>query len=492
MPRGKMTSGREKRQTATRANKRPAAGSDADYVAPSNKRRKAEDQTIVVQVPIDDDENDPDWKAGSESSTPRPTTKPKASVRGRNKGKAKFVGDPLPITQQTPTSCQIGAFGGSMQWRDGKKRPPHIPGSFRWVRDSTGDSNKPKKAEMDDEGSKKSRKTGDEPRKILAWARPRMYEKLLLNLVYECGKANIELPWDRIAHRLEPGTSKDAILQAIERLRQSCLAEGNLIPPEIGTKDPWTRGFTRVYPDSVDEIDILHCRSVGWYEEVDHPKEKNPTGERLTFNGAHKFRVTYADSKAPVPDEWKEDLNKRKNEIRLTGADLIRMAKEEEEEQYDGDSSSSPARPRFAGQISSSSAAEHKMSEDFAGNEEDSAGDDHDMEYDHNEDGDFDDETREITPTLENTRIDSRPNGRRMPRTNKASTQQTNDTNRNGITTRGYQRNTRANTAVRNSVHPNGLPHMDDMSALNSPFTPQPIAANPQPNVTHGLAATKQ
>lgn len=340
-----------------------------------------------------------------------------------------------------------------------------------------------------------------------------MYEKLFLNMVYECGKANIELPWDRVAHRLEPGTSKDAILQAVERLRQTCLAEGHMIPPEIGTKDPWTRGFTRVKPDSFDENYTLHCRPVGWYEEVDHPKEKNPSAERLTFNGTHKFHITYAGFKAPIPDEWKEDTSKRKNEVRMTAADVVAMAKKEEEEQYTGSSSSSAAHSQSAAPISSST-AEHHTSDAFSGDNEDSDEDgDEDMEYDddgedkEDEDGGMDEPVRYLSPKLAHTHIDTLRNGRRMPRASNASRQQSvfsarsnsplnpastaKNVNKYGTTPKGYMQNARAIAFARNGAQPNGLPPVNPMPALNNGFTTQTMARQARSNAAHGLETSQ-
>lgn len=335
-----------------------------------------------------------------------------------------------------------------------------------------------------------------------------MYEKLLLNLFYECGKANIELPWDRVAHRLQPGTSKDAIIQAIDRLRQTCLAEGHMIPPEVDTKDPWTRGFTRVYPDSFVEDDILYCRPVGWYEEVEHPKEKNPTAERLTFNGTTTFKVTYADYKAPVPDEWKEDPSKRMNEPRLTQAQVVALAKAHEKGSYDGASSSNAALSQSAAPTSSSSTAETNTSDAFAGDEDDLVHDENDaMDYgedEEDEDGALEDETREITPKLEHSHIDSLPSGRRMPSNKTVSRQQSENistpansrgatpassvrgTNGNGMAPQGYMRSMRANSSVRNNAQLNGLPVMNTISRLNDPF-PQKMPQGSQPNIANGL-----
>ncbi|KAK4043587.1 hypothetical protein C8A01DRAFT_32317 [Parachaetomium inaequale] len=46
-------------------------------------------------------------------------------------------------------------------------------------------------------------------RTLISWGRPRMAEKLLLHMQYEMVQAGLEIPFDRIAHRLRPGASGD-------------------------------------------------------------------------------------------------------------------------------------------------------------------------------------------------------------------------------------------------------------------------------------------
>lgn len=58
-----------------------------------------------------------------------------------------------------------------------------------------------------------------------------MAEKLLLHIHYECSRHKIQLPWNEIAHRLHPGSSGQAILQHINRLRKDVQIEGHMVPP---------------------------------------------------------------------------------------------------------------------------------------------------------------------------------------------------------------------------------------------------------------------
>lgn len=81
-------------------------------------------------------------------------------------------------------------------------------------------------------------------------AGPRMAEKLLLHIHYECSRHKLQLPWDAIAHRFHPGSSGAAIIQHINRLRREVLVEGHLVPPltqrsSATPNDPNLRGYVR-------------------------------------------------------------------------------------------------------------------------------------------------------------------------------------------------------------------------------------------------------
>ncbi|TQS35545.1 hypothetical protein Golomagni_04034 [Golovinomyces magnicellulatus] len=103
-------------------------------------------------------------------------------------------------------------------------------------------------------------------RKLVLWHRPRMMEKLLLNIQYECFKAKIRIPWDEIVHRLEPyvtsqnfhhqhivdlkhrGCSGPSAVQMLNKMRDVLIVEGHMIPPAMGNgiqPDPDIRGYVR-------------------------------------------------------------------------------------------------------------------------------------------------------------------------------------------------------------------------------------------------------
>lgn len=105
-----------------------------------------------------------------------------------------------------------------------------------------------------------------------------MAERLLLDIQYECARNNVDLPWDRIAHRMsksifytpsnlaafcrecrtirfrmlhtlpsflftwiyadksnkDPGSSSSTIHHYLWRTRQQLIAEGYVVPPQVG------------------------------------------------------------------------------------------------------------------------------------------------------------------------------------------------------------------------------------------------------------------
>ncbi|KAK3315152.1 hypothetical protein B0H66DRAFT_606056 [Apodospora peruviana] len=112
-----------------------------------------------------------------------------------------------------------------------------------------------------------------EGRNLITWNRPRMPEKLLLHIMYECSRHRVDVPWDAIAHRLHPGSTGGAIMQHLNRMRNTLIAEGHLVPPicqKPGSRvfvDPTIRGYIRKDPDSSD--DMLSTRPVPFSEPCD-------------------------------------------------------------------------------------------------------------------------------------------------------------------------------------------------------------------------------
>ncbi|KAG6029050.1 hypothetical protein E4U41_000501 [Claviceps citrina] len=120
-------------------------------------------------------------------------------------------------------------------------------------------------------------------RSLIMWNRPRMAEKLLLHIQYECSRHKIALPWDAIAHRLHPGSSGQAVCQHINRLRRELVAEGHLVPPlpqKSGTYcPPEIRGFTR---QDVHGSDLETTRPVTFDEKIEDPKLNLPDAANLS------------------------------------------------------------------------------------------------------------------------------------------------------------------------------------------------------------------
>ncbi|KAI6296637.1 hypothetical protein MCOR34_009450 [Pyricularia oryzae] len=105
-------------------------------------------------------------------------------------------------------------------------------------------------------GAQKSANGRNEGRSLIMWGRPRMIEKVMMHLQYECSRHKIELPWDAIAHRLHPGSTGGAVVQHLGRLRSQLIVEGHLVPPPMqkpGSRaqvDPWVRGYVRKDQDA--------------------------------------------------------------------------------------------------------------------------------------------------------------------------------------------------------------------------------------------------
>ncbi|KAI8720478.1 hypothetical protein NCS52_00493100 [Fusarium sp. LHS14.1] len=107
-------------------------------------------------------------------------------------------------------------------------------------------------------------------RNLISWTRPRMSDKLLQVLVYECNRAKIRLPWDQVAHRLNPGSSGSSIIQWLGRNRNDLIAEGHIVPPPLSPRaDRTVRGVMRA---DLDGNDTSTTREVLFTEPLYHPE----------------------------------------------------------------------------------------------------------------------------------------------------------------------------------------------------------------------------
>ena len=132
-------------------------------------------------------------------------------------------------------------------------------------------------------------------------------EKLLLFLDYECHMQQVQIPWDDIVRRLQPGSSGPCATQMLLKMRERLVVEGHMVPPEK-TKphikpNPKVRGFVR--KDANGDPGVV--RVVAWNEDLEHPKKslENPG----IVCGSGKY--------TRGPDGRKSQSGARRNEPRL-------------------------------------------------------------------------------------------------------------------------------------------------------------------------------
>jgi hypothetical protein len=134
-----------------------------------------------------------------------------------------------------------------------------------------------------------------------------MMEKLLLFLDYECHMQQVQIPWDDIVRRLQPGSSGPCATQMLMKMRERLVVEGHMVPPEK-TKphikpNPKVRGFVR--KDSDGDPGVV--RVVAWNEPLEHPK-KSLENPGITIGSGKYTRG---------PDGRKSQSGARRNEPRL-------------------------------------------------------------------------------------------------------------------------------------------------------------------------------
>lgn len=124
-----------------------------------------------------------------------------------------------------------------------------------------------------------------------------MMEKLILNMAYECRRADLILPWDKIAHRLCPSSSGLAAQQFINRLRDILITEGHLVPPPLGALGKKSDSSIRGYIRDMNAQDPKTTRAVGWNEEIVDLKES------LVVPGISRGSGTYRRDKRRQKDK---------------------------------------------------------------------------------------------------------------------------------------------------------------------------------------------
>ncbi|KFA78359.1 hypothetical protein S40288_10984 [Stachybotrys chartarum IBT 40288] len=124
---------------------------------------------------------------------------------------------------------------------------------------------------------------------------PRMNDKLLLHLVYECHRQNIQLPWVDVAHRLRPGSSGEAVTQHMARLRGELLNEGHVVPPKTGkgadgaSTDPMVRGYVK---EQSDVDGSWNVREVYYDEKIDDLRSESRPSSSNSMDSFDEMNVS--------------------------------------------------------------------------------------------------------------------------------------------------------------------------------------------------------
>ncbi|PVH80959.1 hypothetical protein DL98DRAFT_181551 [Cadophora sp. DSE1049] len=130
-----------------------------------------------------------------------------------------------------------------------------------------------------------------------------MIDKLVLHIQYECHKQGVQIPWDSIVHRLNPGSSGPSAIQMLNKLRDVLVTEGHMIPPVLGKAtspvDPTLRGYIR----DMDSPYPTTTKAVRWTDDVTDRKESLVVPGLV--RGSGKYRKVPKNELVPVP---KEDL----------------------------------------------------------------------------------------------------------------------------------------------------------------------------------------
>lgn len=100
-----------------------------------------------------------------------------------------------------------------------------------------------------------------------------MYEKLLLCIQFECHKSGIQLPWDKIVHRLNIGSSGPCAPQMLNKIRDVLIREGHMIPPALGKKTMKVDKRVRGYVRDMNQADPRAARILYWAEDYEHKKD---------------------------------------------------------------------------------------------------------------------------------------------------------------------------------------------------------------------------
>ena len=100
-----------------------------------------------------------------------------------------------------------------------------------------------------------------------------MMEKFILHIQYECNQAGIHIPWDKVVHRLHPGSSGPAAQQFLNKLRDILVVEGHMVPPMLGKGQQYKDDSIRGYIRDMDDPNPTTVKIVRWNEVCEDRKE---------------------------------------------------------------------------------------------------------------------------------------------------------------------------------------------------------------------------
>lgn len=133
-------------------------------------------------------------------------------------------------------------------------------------------------------------------------ADPGKAEQALLAIVYECHVAGIKLPFDNIAHRMNPGSSGESFKQHLPKLREELLEQGFAVPPRITKRRDDQTGIRVCVRD---DTHTDRERKIGWSEVVDEPKDLLHCGtpRSVDLNNADGFSMHEENQQSEIDPE---------------------------------------------------------------------------------------------------------------------------------------------------------------------------------------------
>jgi hypothetical protein len=115
-----------------------------------------------------------------------------------------------------------------------------------------------------------------------------MMEKLMLHVQYECQRQGVQIPWDKVVHRLSPGSSGATAQQHLNKLRDQLVTEGHMVPPLIGKLGVPAPDAPRGYIRDMTSDDPHLTKEVFWSDHVEDRKESLIEPGIIRGSGAYR------------------------------------------------------------------------------------------------------------------------------------------------------------------------------------------------------------